>query len=153
MHLQNLFWRKIKHSTTKQSSFDSRGFTLWLSVGIFENGYNYSCSMVKTICPRYFDDMRFTGHQACTASRIPSVAINAHHLCSSTYHLRKSFLQIKTYFTSFYSHNTEKPFFRLVSTNQSNRHDTSSTSRDFFYFFLPHLPQNTRNKMNRLHLF
>ena len=105
---------KQKNSTTKQSSFASRSFTFWLSVGIFENGYNYSFSRVKTICQSCFADTLFTGHQACTFMhpkyRIPSVAINAHQLCSSTYHLRKLFLQMKTYFTSFYSHNTEQPF-------------------------------------------
>ena len=58
--------------------------------------------------------------------------------------LRKSLLQMKTCFTSFYSHSVEKPFFRLVSTNQSNRHDTSSTSRDkknHFTVFTPKIQE------------
>ena len=128
MQLQNLFWRKIKLSTTKQSSFLFTGFhTLvvcrrlrkWLQLFIFKGENN-----LPTLLRRH---ALYRSSSMHPKYRIPSVAINSHHLCSSTYHLRKSFLQMKTYFTSFYSHNTEKPFFRLVSTNHSNRHDTSST--------------------------
>ena len=136
---------KTLHNETK-SSFASRGFTLWLSVGILENGYNYSFSRVKTICPGCFAD-KVTGHQACTFMhpkyRTPSVAINAHQFCSSTYHLEiipaneniRHFLLFTQY---------RKAIFGLVSTNQSNRHDTPARhviKKSFYRIY----PQNTRN--------
>ena len=63
------------------------GFTLSLSVVIFENGNNYSFSRARTICQSCLAYMSFTGHQVCTfmypKCRIPFVAINSHQLCSS----------------------------------------------------------------------
>ena len=121
----------------------------WLSVAIFENGNSYSFSRVQTICPSCFADMLFSGHEACTFMhpkyRTPSIAINAHQLCSSTYHLRKLFLQMKTYFTSFHSPNTEKPFsdtsprINLTAMIPPARHVIKKKS--FYRIY----PQNTRN--------
>ena len=117
---------KTLHNETKLVCFTGfhtlvvcRHLRKWLQLFIFKGENNllrrHALYRSSSMHPKY---------------RIPSVAIHVHQLCSSTYHLRKSLLQMKMYFTSFYSHSVEKPFLRLVSTNQSNRHDTSSTSRD-----------------------
>ena len=107
----NLFWRKIKHSTTKQSSFASRGFTLvvcrrlrkWLQLFIFKGENN-----LPTLLRRH---ALYRSSSMHPKYRIPSVAINAHHLCSSTYHLRKSFRQMKTCFTCPFTHTIPKSHF------------------------------------------